>query len=96
MERKKSYIHSLLLLVSLSQDMLYAHQIHLEYVFLMGHKFHYRKQKQHLHHLLLDMFMAHHRLPKALHTSTTQSSLEYYEAEFYPPYKQVTWARSYD
>lgn len=62
----------------------------------MGHKFHYHEQKQHLHHLLLDMFMAHQCLPRALHTSTTQPSLKYYEREIYPQYKQVTWAKSYN
>lgn len=63
----------------------------------MGCKFHYHKQKQHLHHhLLLGTFMAHHCLPRALHTSTTQSSLKYYEAESYPQQKQVTWAKSYN
>lgn len=68
----------------LSKDMSYVHKIHLEYAFLMGHKFPYHKQKQHLHHhLLLDMFIAHHCLPRALYTSTTQISLKYYEAEIY-------------
>lgn len=98
-QRKKMCVTILLLLVSLSKEMLQVHKIHLEYIFLIGHELYHHKQQQlHLrHHLLLNMFIAHHRLPRALHTSTTQSSSETCEAEeIYPQYKQVTWAKSYN
>lgn len=92
------YITILLLLVFLSKEMLEAHKIHLAYIFFIGHKLqHHKQQLLHLHHHLLpDIFIAHHCLQGFTYINRSVLPRDMQSRRPFPQYKQVTWANSYN